>query len=298
MNKAFANPYLLLVLTVLFWSGNMVLGRGIRADVPPMALAFLRWVIAFALTLPFALPHCRAQWPTLARGWKAVLLLGLLGVSGYNTFAYLALQYTTATSATLLNSFIPVATIALAWGLLGKRLGRVEAIGVLISLSGVLTIVGRGDFATFLHLTLNRGDLWMLVAVLTWGLYTVGLHWRPAGVHPMLMLAAMTLVGVVTLAPLAAWEMTALERHINGSVPTYLAIAYVGIFPGFLGYVFYNAAVAAVGPNRSALFIHLMPVFATILAAIFLGERPQPYHFVGIALVFAGIGLTTRRRAA
>jgi drug/metabolite transporter (DMT)-like permease len=296
MRKAFDHPYLLLTLTVLFWSGNMVMGRAVRADVPPVALAFWRWAIALTLTLPFALPHLRAQWPVLRQHWKCLSLLGLLGVGGYNTFAYLALQHTTATNATLLNSFIPVATIALAWLLLGKRLGRGEAVGVVISLAGVLTIISQGHPVTLLELSLNAGDLWMLLAVLTWGLYTVGLRWRPAGVDPMLSLAAFTVVGLLVLAPAWAWEMAAQDRYIVPGWPSLLGILYAGIFPGFLGYVFYNAGVAAVGPNRGALFIHLMPVFGTILAAIFLGERPAWFHLLGIALVFAGIALTTRSK--
>ncbi|PKO89380.1 MAG: EamA/RhaT family transporter, partial [Betaproteobacteria bacterium HGW-Betaproteobacteria-10] len=104
--RFFTNPYLLLTLTVLFWSGNMVIGRGVRADLPPMALAFWRWAIAFAFVLPLALPHLKSQWPLLKASWRPVLILGLLGVGGYNTFAYLALQHTTATNAVLLNSFI------------------------------------------------------------------------------------------------------------------------------------------------------------------------------------------------
>lgn len=296
MRKIAANPYLLLTLTALFWAGNMVIGRGLREAVPPMALAFWRWTIALALVLPFALPHLRAQWPQLKTGWRAVLLLGLLGVGGYNTFAYIALQYTTATSATLLNSFTPVATIALAFVLLGKRLSRLEAIGVLVSLIGVMTLVARGSLETLFGLSLNTGDLWMLLAVLIWGIYTVGLQWRPAGVDPMLMLAAFTVVGVAALIPAYAWEIAS-GRHIDATLPAIAGILYVGIFPGFLGYVFYNAGVAAVGPSRASLFIHLMPVFASILAAVFLGERAAPYHLVGIALVFVGIFLTTGKLA-
>lgn len=296
MKRLSANPYLLLTLTALFWSGNMVLGRGIRADVPPIALAFWRWSIALALVLPFALPHLRAQWPKLRAAWRPVIFLGVLGVGGYNTFAYVALQYTTATNATLLNSFIPIATIALAFALFGKGLSRLEAIGVVVSLAGVITIVSRGSADTLLGLSLNAGDVWMLIAVVTWGLYTVGLQWRPAGVDPMLMLAAMTVVGLVVLAPIYLWELGS-GRHIQLSFAAFSGILYTGIFPGFLGYVFYNAGVAAVGPSRGSLFIHLMPVFGIILAAIFLGERPAGYHFAGITLVFAGIVLTTRRPA-
>ena len=288
-----ANPYLLLTLTALFWSGNMVLGRGIRADVPPLALAFWRWAIAFALVLPLALPHLRAQWPLLRAGWKPVLLLGLIGVGGYNTFAYIALQYTSATNAVLLNSFIPIVTIAI-WGFLGKHLGRQQAIGVFTSLCGALTIVARGDVNVLAHLNLNVGDAWMLLAVLVWAIYTVGLAWRPAGVHPMLMLAAMTAVGLAALLPAWLWEM-AQGRQINVYIGSLASLAYVGIFPSFLGYIFYNRGVAEIGASKASLFIHLMPVFGTLLSALLLGEIPLWYHYLGIALIFAGIWLTMKK---
>ncbi|HQU77919.1 MAG TPA: DMT family transporter [Azonexus sp.] len=290
----YTNPYLLLTLTVLFWSGNMVLGRGIRADVPPLALAFWRWAIAFALVLPLAWPHFRAQWPLLKKDWKPVLILGVLGVGGYNTFAYIALQYTSATNAVLLNSFIPVATIAISWAFLGKHLRRLEGLGVVISLCGALTIIARGDLAVLAHLNLNAGDVWMLGAVLVWAIYTVGLAWRPAGVHPMLMLAAMTAVGLAALAPAWLWEM-AQGRHINVTPASLASLAYVGIFPSFLGYIFYNRGVAEVGANKASLFIHLMPVFGTLLSAIFLAEIPHWYHYLGIALIFSGIWLTMKK---
>ena len=288
------NPYLLLTLTALFWSGNMVLGRGIRADVPPLALAFWRWAIAFVLVLPLALPHLRAQWPLLKAGWKPLLLLGLIGVGGYNTFAYIALQTTSATNAVLLNSFIPIVTIAISWAFLGKRLRCLEGLGVVISLCGALTIVARGDPAVLARLNLNLGDVWMLAAVLVWAIYTVGLAWRPAGMHPMLMLAAMTAVGLATLAPAYAWEMMQ-GRRINVSIGSLASLAYVGIFPSFLGYIFYNRGVAEVGANKGSLFIHLMPVFGTLLAAVFLAEIPLWYHYLGIALIFTGIWLTMRK---
>ena len=295
MPSVLAHPYLLLTLTALFWSGNMVTGRGLREDVPPILLALLRWLIALGLTLPFAARRFdRQQLATMRRAWPAMLLLGLLGVAGYNTFAYVALQHTTATNASLLNSFIPIVTIALSWALLGRRLHGAEAVGVLASLAGVLLTVGRGDPAILLSLSLNRGDLWMLLAVLTWALYTVGLQWRPAGLDPMVMLAAFTLVGLSALIPAAAAEYVAGARLELGP-GTLVGILYTGVFPGFLGYVFYNRGVAAVGPNRGSLFIHLMPAFGTGLAALFLGERPHWYHLCGIVLIFVGIVMNTRK---
>ena len=294
MSARFTHPYLLLTLTTLFWSGNMVIGRAIREDVPPTALAFWRWVIALLLVLPLALPHLRTQWPMLKKGWKPVLILGVLGVGGYNTLAYLALQYTAATNAVLLNSFIPIATIALSWAFLGKRLKGGEGLGVALSFIGVAAIVLRGDPATFAALSFNVGDLWMLGAVLVWAIYTIGLQWRPAGVHPMLMLGAFCVVGVAFLTPAYAWEIAS-GRAIHLHWGSFAALIYVGVFPSFLGYIFYNRAVAEVGASKASLFIHLMPVFGTILSAIFLNEIPLWYHFAGIALIFAGIWLTTRR---
>lgn len=290
----FTNPYLLLTLTVLFWSGNMVIGRGVRADLPPMALAFWRWAIAFALVLPLALPHLKTEWPLLKASWRPVLLLGLLGVGGYNTFAYLALQHTTATNAVLLNSFIPVVTIAISWAFLGKHLRRLEGLGVVISLCGAITIVARGDFNVLIHLNLNLGDAWMLLAVAVWAIYTVSLAWRPSGVHPMLMLAALTAVGLAALLPAYIFEM-AQGRQININFGSLAALAYVGIFPSFLGYIFYNRGVAEVGASKASLFIHLMPVFGTLLSAIFLGEIPLWYHYLGIGLIFSGIWLTMKK---
>lgn len=292
--RFFTNPYLLLTLTVLFWSGNMVIGRGVRADLPPLALAFWRWAIAFALVLPLALPHFKSQWPLLKASWRPVLILGLLGVGGYNTFAYLALQHTTATNAVLLNSFIPVVTIAISWAFLGKHLRRLEGLGVVISLCGAITIVARGDFNVLIHLNLNLGDAWMLLAVAVWAIYTVGLAWRPSGVHPMLMLAALTAVGLTALLPAYIFEI-AQGRQINVHFGSLAALAYVGIFPSFLGYIFYNRGVAEVGASKASLFIHLMPVFGTLLSAIFLGEIPLWYHYLGIGLIFSGIWLTMKK---
>lgn len=294
MRKPFANPYLLLTLAALFWSGNMVVGRGVHEAVPPFALAFWRWTLALACVAPLALPHLRPQWPLVVKHWKALVVLGLLGVGGFNTLVYIGLHSTTATNAAILNSVIPIMTIALAFVLLGRRLGGIEAVGVAVSLAGVGMIVARGDLTTLLTLTLNRGDLWLLAAVLVWGLYTVGLHWRPP-IHPMLLFAVCAVVGLIALAPFYAWELAS-GHSIAVSAPALAAIVYVGIFPGFLGHIFYNAGVAAVGPNQGSLFIHLMPVFGTLLAAAFLGERPYWFHFAGMALILIGIWLTTRYR--
>ena len=295
MLSRFYHPFVLLILSSLFWSGNMVVGRAVRGDVPPFSLAFWRWAIALVLTLPFALPHLRTQWPLLRRNAKAVVILGLLGVGGYNTLAYIALQFTGATNASLLNSFTPIATIALSWLVLHKRLRRIEALGVTVSLGGVMTIVSRGELATLATLTFNIGDLWMLGAVIVWAFYTLGLQWRPAGIHPMLLLAAFITVGLLAIAPAYAWEIVQ-GRTIRVAPTSIAAILYTGTLPSFVGYVFYNRAVGEVGASKASLFLHLMPVFGTVLSALFLGEQTQPFHVAGIGLIFLGIYLTTATR--
>lgn len=294
MLQRLANPYLLLTLAALFWSSNMVIGRAIRGDIPPFTLAFGRWVVAGLIVLPLALPQVTAQWPQLKAGWRPLLILGLLGIAGYNTFAYLGLQHTTATNAALLNAFVPIATIAISWAFLGKRLKPLEAAGVLISLGRALTIVARGELQVLARLDLNIGDLWMLLAVLDWALYTIALAWRPAGLHSMLMLGATIGIGIAALAPACAWELAHGARP-NLSPGTLATVAYLGIVPGVFSYIFYNRGVVEVGANRASLFIHLMPVFGTLLSSLFLGEVAQAYHYLGIALIFGGIGLTMAR---
>ncbi len=297
MLKRLGHPYVLLVLTALFWSGNWVVGRGLRTEVPPAALAFWRWTLAFGLTLPWAWPHRAEILPALrGHGWR-LALLALLGVTGYNTLAYLGLQRTTATNGVLLNAFIPVAILVISCVFLGKRLALREGCGLLASLAGVAIIVAHGQFANLAAFAFNPGDLWILVSVVVWAVYTVLLQYRPRNLHPMALLAILIGIGVLGLMPIYAWEL-AQGRSIHPSALALAGIAYTGVFPGFVGYVFWNRAVAQVGAPVAGLFIHLMPVFTPILSAIFLGETPRGYHFAGMLLIVGGILFSTRRDVA
>lgn len=291
---AASHPYLLLTLAVAFWSSNMIVGRAIRDEVPPVTLALGRWIVAFLLTLPWALPPLRRQWAAVLRHWAILALLWVLGVGCYNTFAYLALRHTSATNAAMLNSFTPVATMLLAAAVLGHRLTRRQALGVAVSLVGVLTIVAQGRWQVLASLSFNRGDLWMLGAVAVWGVYTVALHRRPAGIDPMAQLAVFIAVGILVLLPFGLWEWRD-GPPLRWRAESLLAILYVGIFPGFLGMVCYNAGVAVVGPSIGSLFLHLMPALTPLFAFVFLGERPAWYHAVGIVAILAGILLATAR---
>jgi drug/metabolite transporter (DMT)-like permease len=288
------SPYLLLVLANLFWAGNWVVGRAIRGEIPPLALSFWRWVIALLLILPLAHSHLRRDWPRVAAGWHWLALFGFLGTATYNALAYVGLQYTTVTNGLLLNSFIPIAIITLGWIFLGKRLRPIETFGVAASLFGVLAIVARGDPSVLAGLHLNTGDIWILISVFAWAIYTLMLPHRPM-IHPMSFLAAIAVFGLIELLPAYVWELAS-GRHMELSWPAALAIVYTGIFPAFLGFVFWNKGVAEVGPAQAGLFLHLLPAFGIVLSILFLDEGPEAYHFVGIGLIFTGIWLNTRRQ--
>lgn len=292
-NRFRVSPYLLLSLTALFWAGNWVVGRGIRGDVPPIALSFWRWTIAFVLLLPLAWRDVRAQREVLLSNWRILAVLGVFGGACHNALTYVGLSLTTATNGLLLASATPVMIVALSWVFLGKRLHPRETVGIAISLAGVLAIILEGDFGRLAQLRANPGDLWVLAAMLAWAIYTVLLYRRPDGLHPYAFLAAITATGLLALAPFYAWEIAS-GRLIVPSLPAFGAMAYAGIFPALLGFVFWNRAVAEVGANRAGLFMHLMPAFGIVLSVIFLGERPALHHGAGIALIFSGIYLTTR----
>jgi drug/metabolite transporter (DMT)-like permease len=291
--KLKVSPYLLLAMANLFWAGNWIVGRGMRADVPPIALSFWRWIIALACLLPLAWPYLKRDHAVLLAGWRSLAVLGILGTCLYNALTYLGLQQTEAINGLLLNSFIPIVIVALAWAFQGKRLRGGEAVGIAASFAGVLNIVARGDPHNLLLLTLNLGDVWILLSVVAWAVYTLLLPKRPAA-HPLAFLFAIAAIGVVATLPIYLFELAS-GRHINPSVGAWLAIGYAGVFPAFLGFIFWNRGVEQVGASKAGLFIHLLPAFGILLAAIFLGERLLSFHFVGIALIFGGIFLTMRR---
>jgi drug/metabolite transporter (DMT)-like permease len=295
LRQALLSPILLLALTQFFWAGNWVVGRAVREEVPPIALTFWRWVIALALIAPLAWPHLRRQWPEVRAGRRSLLLLGLLGTGFYNALAYTGLQQTSAVNGVLLNAFIPLLVILIGWMVFGRRIRPMEAAGVAVSLLGVLAIIGRGDARLLAGLELNAGDLWILASALAWALYTNLLARRPAGLDALAFLACIAAVGLVAMLPFYAWELAAGRRIVPGPA-AWAAIAYTGVFPAFLGYLFWNRGVARVGPARAAQFLYLMPAFGVLLSMLFLDERPALYHFAGIALIFGGIYLTSTAR--
>ena len=289
------SPYALLSLTALFWSGNWVIGRAFVSEgqIPPVALAWWRWAIAVALMMPFALPQIHRHWRTIWQHRKIVMLLGIVGMGFHNLLSYVGLQYTTATNGVMLNSAIPVMIILLGVLFFKQRVSSKQMLGVAVSLVGVLAIMTKGHPETLATLQFNRGDLIVLGSMLLWALYTLMLKWRPVGVPGLALLAVCGTIGLIGMTPVYGWELAG-GKSIQWSWGAATALLYVGLFPSLIGYVFWNRGVEEVGPNVAGLFVHLMPVFGSLLAWMFLGEQLYWFHLAGIAFIFAGIYLTTR----
>jgi drug/metabolite transporter (DMT)-like permease len=222
--------------------------------------------------------------------------LALLGVSNYNTFAYLGLQDTSATNAVLLSSATPVLIVALSFLLLRQAVSPSQCLGILLSLAGVMVIATEGRPQLLVDMTLNRGDIWILAAGLDWALYSVCLRWRPTGLEPLTFLAAIICIGLIPLTGLYAWDLAQGNRFVIN--PTNLAvIGYVAVFPSVLAYIFWNRAVQEMGANRTGQYIHLMPAFGALLAMLLLGERLLWFHAAGAGLIAIGILLATLHRS-
>ena len=287
------SPYLLLTLTPFFWAVNWILGRGLSTTIPPMAMTFYRWLFAIAILAPFAWPHVRREWPIVWRHRRIMLLLGLIGVGSHNALAYLGLRYTTAMNGVILNSFIPVMIIALSWIFLRQRLAAVQLAGVAVSLCGVLAILSQGSLQVLANFALNRGDLLVIMSMLLWSIYTICLRWKPPGLHMLTFLFVIACIGDAGILPFYLLEM-ALGAHLTFTWLTFAVFFCVALFSSVLAYIFWNRGVEQVGASVAGLFVHLMPVFGTLLAWLFLDEQLRPYHVVGIVLILTGIFVTSR----
>ena len=288
------SPYVLLALPPFLWSCNSIVGRALYEQVPPLAMTFYRWLFALAFLTPFAIRHVIRDWPAIRRGLKALIPLGIVGIGSHNALAYVGLNYTTATNGVILNSFIPVMIIALSWLFLRERLAPRQLAGVLISLGGVLVTLSHGSWAELAALEVNRGDVFVMLSMLLWSIYTIGLRWRPAGLSLLSFLFSIAVIGDLVVLPLYLAE-TALVRPMEWSWTALAALVSVATFPSVLAYIFWNRGVEQVGASVAGLFVHLMPVFGVLLAWLFLGERLLPFHVGGIALILTGIWLTSRR---
>lgn len=288
----------LLTLPPLFWAGNAVVARMIVGQFPPLALSFLRWAVALAILLPFAWRALREQRAAIRAHWKTVALIGVIGVGGYNTFQYLAVQTSTALNVTLIASSTPVFVLAVGALFFGERPRRAQLVGALLSIVGVLVVLTRGDPANLLQVSFVAGDLIMLAANLTWTIYTWLLRKRRPALPIAPFLAVQMIFGVLAIAPFAAAEALVAQQTVRWNATTVLALLYVATLPSLVAYYCWDRGVARVGAVIPVYFANLTPLFAAALSTALLGEAPRPYHAVALALIVGGIHLAARISAA
>lgn len=283
----------LAALAALCWSGNWIMGRAIRADVPPVGLAFWRWTCATLLLVPIWGTRIAEDLAIFRRHWRAVLFLAATGAAAFQTMTYVGLRSTEAINALLLSTTAPLWVIPIAALVLGDRPGRRQVLGIGISFIGAAILVARGDLGRLAALHLNAGDLWILSALVVWGFYSVGLRFRPAGLSAPGLVFLTAFLGAVLLIPFYAWETIGAGRPVRLSWETVASVGYTAVFASIVAFLSYNAAVARLGPARTVYFLHLMPVFGSILAIVFLGERLAAYHLVGFPVALGGVLLAT-----
>lgn len=289
-------PYLLLTLTPLFWAANAVVGRAVAGHFPPFTLSLLRWTVAFLIALPFAWPHLVRDWPAIRERIGIMIVLSVTGISIFNSLQYWALEYTEALNALLMQSSGPLFVAIWSLLLLGVRLTWAQAAGIVVSLCGVLVILLRGDLGALSQISLNKGDLIYLAALGVFGFYSALSVKRPA-IHSLSFLVFTFGCGALCLIPLFVWELA--TRPVVQFTPSNLAVlAFVAIFPSIVAYLCFNRGVELIGANRAAPFFHLIPVFGSAMAIVFLGEQPRLFHLVGYLLVLVGVFIAARRPAA
>ena len=284
--------FIFLLLPILFWSGNYILGRILVSDgIDPFSVSFLRWTLACAIILPFAYKKLWQERNIIIKNWPILMLFGWLGICNYNLFLYIGLSSTTVTNAVLLNSIMPVIILITARLLLGNRTSWLQNTGIVISTLGAITIVSRGSLDTFLHLSFSQGDLWIITAALSWAVYSVLIVKRPKDMSLIGFFACTAIIGTLFQAPL--FFLFGHSQLSNFTSTHWGAIAYMGIFASIGAFLCWNTGVQKLGAATAGHFIHLLPVFSIGLSVIFLGEHLLGFHYVGITLIFSGIFVAT-----
>ncbi|MUV36476.1 Pantoate--beta-alanine ligase (AMP-forming) [Lentibacillus sp. JNUCC-1] len=287
--------YVLLIFVVIFYAGNLLVGRDINA-LPPFTIAFSRLVIAFIVLLPLGWHQLRRLRPVYRTYKKPFFLMALTGVALFNTLIYAALQFTTSTNAAVLESSVPVVTVIASAFLIKERLNILQWLGVLLSLFGAIWVVLDGNLSDVASLSWNVGDALMIGALLCWSAYSIlikkYMHLFPA----YGALLAMTGVAVLLLLPFVVFEWLLTGIPVIWTPGHMVGLVYLGVFPSVIALIFYNKAVSHLGASRASIFLNFLPVVTMIGAYLWLGEEITLMHVTGTICVIGGVILTTRQR--
>jgi drug/metabolite transporter (DMT)-like permease len=282
--------WFVLLATLALWSGNWIVARALRDEIAPGIATVGRLLIVLAILAPFVFPGLKRKLFLLGkRDWRVLWALGFTGGGVHLALQWLGLHYTTATSGILYLSTSPIFILIMAAPLATERIGPRQWAGVAISFAGVATIASRAEFrpAAF-----NIGDLMALGSMVMWAAYTVLLRVRRDALNTAELIVMVCALGLVFMAPWLAWDIF-YNRKIDLSAEGALGVVYSAIGSMLLAYAGWSYVVTRLGAARAGITMHLMPAMGVALAAMFLGEYPRWYHFAGIAMILAGVGLSS-----
>lgn len=284
--------YILLALCVLFWSSNFILGRYLHEEFEPITLAFYRWLGVFIAVLPFFILDFKKIFEVFKNNFVFTLLLAFFSIVCFNTLLYFGLEETTATNALLINSIFPMLVLFLSFIILKSKITQNQILGIVLSTLGVIFIVLKGDFLQIGNFELNHGDLYIISATLTWALYSVLLKYKKLSLTPTQFFAFMVVLGFIMMLPLYLYFTPSIANDLTLVYKHSEIILFMVIFPSILSFLFWNRGILEIGAEKTGQFTHLMPIFGTILAFLFLGETIMSYHFFGMIFIFLGIYLS------
>ena len=288
--------YIFLILATLFWSGNFIVGKAASLfEIPPFTLNFYRWTFAWLILAPFTLKEIFKKKSHILNNIKLILILGITSITVFNSIVYYSLNFTQVISGVLMISTIPVMIIFFCWVFKIEKTNFYQILGVFFSLMGVIVIITNADINKLLNLNFNKGDLWMVVAMFSWAIYSALLRKKKFELSQISFLQTIISAGLILLLPAYLIEMT-LGYRVNIHLPFILTLTYVVLFPGLASFFFWIKGISIIGSNRSGIFLHLMPIFSTIMAMLIFKEEFMTFHLIGAILIITGIILSSKGR--
>ena len=287
--------YIFLILATLFWSGNFIVGKAASLfEIPPFTLNFYRWTFAWLILAPFTIKEIYQKRDHILQNIKLILVLGITSITVFNSIVYYSLNFTQVISGVLMISTIPVMIIFFCWVFKIERTNFYQILGVIFSLFGVIVIVTKADIGKLLSLNFNKGDLWMVVAMFSWAMYSALLRKKKLELTQLTLLQTIISAGLKLLLPAYLIEMN-LGYKANVNLPFILTLSYVVLFPGLASFIFWIKGISIIGSNRSGIFLHLMPIFSTVLAILIFKEKFMFFHLVGAIFIITGIVLSSKK---
>lgn len=288
----FGQPYFLLTLTAFFWGGNAIAGKIAVGHISPFLLTTSRWFVAMALIYPFAINHLKRDWPKIKPRLPFLIALGAIGFCVFNNLMYLSLVYTSAINVAIVQASMPLIVFFLNFALFQLLATRLQIIGFLLTLIGVITVASAGNLETLTTLAFNIGDLLMLIAIMFYGVYSVFLKNKP-DIHWLSFIAVLGTAAFVTSIAFSIWEYQT-NTIIWPDTTGFLVVLYTAIFPSLLSQVFWMRGLEIIGSNRGGVFINIVPIVGSGLAILILGEQFRLYHAIALVLVIGGVWLSQR----